>query len=529
MFKASRCVLQASLFRGSYINSSDFALSFPRMQINTHLLDAGLPELKDCKAAFHEDATLNSGKCFSLLQRGREVFTNIPGWQESEAMSNVVRSIAASRIQLVSDYYTPHTTGALLSSSTTGRPAVLMPKIARSQFIFNEASLALSTNVWSFTDVQQLDISCYLVAKLLESISHLHPRREAASVEADHLLPKSLKPLIEQTMKQIDQLIVLSEKAVVQHAEHHNSLRWLPIKLKLCKALTTIALDGNLNIAKDIITRAALQVEEWNKKKSLLSDSKHDLNLGMLMLMRAEISARIFNWTTSPKELIDNDVVQLFRQACDYYSGRFDDPLHHDAVMDLTQASRGAYTQEHTLSEDAVARDAYATCLLGYGNFLLSAPRTNPKEIIFPRGEMFTRNAFLTMPSGSDLIFDDCRSPVPLTIASTRKQSQESLDRALKINRALFPEHRNNAKAGWTLLSMACGFGDLRDYLYSTGLLGNAANVFREQYGEISEEMLHFERIQERLLNGIGSAKEAETRRHRIDVIKSELATYQQQ
>jgi hypothetical protein len=524
--KATRCFLQASLFQGSHINSSDFALSFPRMQLNTHLVDAGLPELKDCKAAFHDDASLNCGKCFSLLQRGREVFTNIPGWQDSEAMSNVVRSIAASRVQLVSDFYSPHTTGAL-SSSTSGRPATLMPKIARSEFIFNEASTALATDVWTITDVHQLDISCYLVAKLLESISHLHPRREAASVEADHLLPKALRPLMERTMKQIDQLAVLAEKAAAQHAEQHSSLRWLPIKLKLCKALATIALDGNLIIAKDLITKAALQVEEWGKKKSLLSDSKVDLNLGLLMLMRAEISARIFNWTTSPKELIDNDVVLLFRQACEFYSERFDDPLHHDGVMDLSQASRGGYTREHTVSDDVVARDSYTTCLLGYGNFLLSAPRTNPKEIIFPRGEVFTRNAFLTMPSGSDLIFDDCRSPVPLTIANTRKQSQESLDRALKINRALFPNHRNNAKAGWTLLSMACGFGDLRDYLYSTGLLGNAANVFREQYGEISEEMLHFERMQERLLNGIGSAKEAETRRHRIDVIKSELATYQ--
>lgn len=521
----SRLLRHAAILKGSYVNSSDFALAFPRMQLGTHLVDAGLPELKDCKAAFVEDASLNSGKCFDLLQRGREVFTNLPGWEQNESMSNVVRSIAASRIQLVAEYYRPVAAAAAADAS----PTQAMPKLWRSQFIFNEASMALTADVWTRSDVQQLDISCFLIARLLESLSHLHPRREAASVEADHLLPSSIKPLMERTLRHIDQLAVLADKAAAVHGEKHPSIKWIPVKVKLLKALATIAHDGNLILAKDLITKAALEVEEWGAKRTLISDRKTDSYLGLLMLMRAEVSARIFNWTTSPKEVVDQDVMLMFQRACEFYSERFDDPTHHDGIMDASQPSRGSYTIEQTASEDFVLRDSYTTCLLSYGNFLLSAPRTNPKEIIFPRGEMFTRNTFLTMPSGTDLIYDDCRSPVPLTISNARQQSQAALDRALKLNRSLFPNHRNNEKAGWTLLSMACGFGDLRDYLYATGLVGNASNVFREQYGDISEEMLHFERVHERLLNGMGSAKEAETRRHRIEVIKSELGTYVQQ
>lgn len=518
-------------FAGTLLNSSDFATQYPRMNLSTHLVDAGLPELKDCRSLYQASTDAHrSSKCFSLLNRAADVFANVPGWESNEQLGNVVRSIAAAKIQVALQQR-----GGLLgpigsvmrSGDNVGAVDTSFPKLQMSRFILRESSEALKAAKWTITDVNQIDIGSFLVGSLVESFARLYPRRDPGSVDRDRLVTVEQKPLLQFAMDHVTQLIRLADIAASTHGASHPSLKYVPVKLTVLKAIITVALDGNLATAQSLIMSAAGIVEEWGQKRHLLGDVNQDPILGILMLLNAEISARIFNWTGYQRnESVDNDVLLKFQQACEFYSGRFASPTEVDGIMNPKAESISTYTKGQTASEDLILRDHYSTCLLSFGNFLLSAPRSNPKETIFAKGEAFCRNAITTIASGTDMMFDDCRVPTLLKVQTARKQAEVAFDRALKINRMLLPDNKHNEKAGWMLMSMACCFGDLRDYLYATGLMSNATNTFREVYGELSEEHMFLLKLEERLLNGMGSAKEAETRRNRIAALSEERSTF---
>lgn len=506
MLRLSRRILSAAI----PLNSTDIAFQYPRMQLSTHLIDMNVPELKDCKALYREDPSQNVLRCLSLLQRGQDIFNNIPNWEKNEGMCNVVRSIIASRVQLVS---TP--------SPVTSR------KIRVAEYVLRETTAVIQNDLaWTRSDVNQLDISCFILGKFVESFCLVNPRRQPGSIDADRLITdKGQKALLTTAMSRLDELLKVANVAAETHGHEHKSVLWLPVRLTVLKAILTIPLDGNLNRSQELILDAAKTLEAWGKRKHVLHDLQQDPHIGLLFLLNAEISSRIFNWCQYPKEIVDEKVMFNFQQACEFYSNKFTTPTEEDGIMKLDAESRSTYTKQQTQSEDFIMREAYTTCLLSYGNFMLSNPRTNPKETIFPKGEVFTRNAILSVASGSDIIFDDCHRASPMSIAQSRKHCQAAFDRALKLNRLLHPDYKNNEKAGWLLLSMACGFGDLRDYLYATGLFSNATNVFRERYGDASDEMLYLLRLEERMLNGMGSSKEAETRRNKITSLLEERKT----
>ena len=524
-------MLRSSSVRRS-VWSAGFAFDYPRFTTATHLIDMNLPELKDCKALYHEDKFGNAGKCLSLLDRAHDIFQNIPDWNQNEQMSNVVRSITASKVELMS----------LLNVrplSDRGANGLLPPPMTtRAQstqvndWIVREvrsAALVTTGDAWTRSDVEQLDTSCYLMGKFVESFCLLHPRRDPGSLAADRLVCGADKELAVLALTKVKELQKLAELASQKHGATHKSLQWLPIKLLLLQAILTIPATGNLETSRKLIQDAGLRVEEWGSKKTLVADVSQEPELGLLMLFEAEMSSRVYNWMHFPKEVIDEGVVLLYQKACNFFSTKFDTAINHDAVMDGSAGSRPGSVKLDEMSaavRDYNLRDYYSMCLHSYGNFLLSAPRSDPKQAIFPKGETFNRNPLLNVASGSDIIFDDCKRPISLSIETCRKNSQQALDRALQINRLLLPEDRNNEKAGWMLLSMACGFGDLRDYLYATGLFSSASNAFLERYGETSEEMLFLLRLEERLLNGMGSAKESETRKNKISTILSERAKF---
>lgn len=517
---------------GSGLWGTSFAFDYPRFSTATHLIDMSLPELKDCKALYQEDKVANAGKCLSLLDRAHEIFKNIPNWEQNESMTNVVRSITASKVELMSLLQ-------VRPLSDRGVNGLLPPPMTtRAQstqvndWIVREirtTALRSTEDAWTRSDVEQLDTSCFLMGKFVESFCLLHPRRDPGSLAADRLVSGQDKELAMLALTKLQELHKLAELASEKHGATHKSLRWLPIKLLLLQAICTIPATGNLEVSRKLIQQAGLQVEEWGSKKTLVADVSQEPELGLLMLFEAEIASRVYNWMHFPKEVIDEGVVLLYQKACSFFSTKFDTAINHDAVMDGSVGSRpNAFKLDEASAavRDYNLRDYYSTCLHSYGNFLLSAPRADPTKAIFPKGETFTRNPLLNVASGSDMIFDDCKRPIALSIDTCRKNSQQALDRALQINRLLLPEDRNNEKAAWMLLSMACGFGDLRDYLYATGLLSSASTAFLERYGETSEEMLFLLRLEERLLNGMGSAKESETRKTKIHSILAERATY---
>eukprot|EP00331_Platyophrya_macrostoma_P035218 CAMPEP_0176459402 /NCGR_PEP_ID=MMETSP0127-20121128/33251_1 /TAXON_ID=938130 /ORGANISM="Platyophrya macrostoma, Strain WH" /LENGTH=530 /DNA_ID=CAMNT_0017850323 /DNA_START=100 /DNA_END=1692 /DNA_ORIENTATION=- len=515
----------ASTIGATYLNSSDFALQYPRFTITTHVADAGLPELKECRALYKEEPEANRKQCYALVERASDVFKNMNGWDESEAMTNVVRSVTAAKIQLAHEGK-----GGLVANPATSAASSQIPKLQLSLFTLRESFEALKASKWTHGDVAQIDIGCYLVGKFVESYAKLTPRRDPGSVDRDRLVPASDKPMLQTVMDQINVLLRLAAKAAETHGSHHHSLKYVPIKLTVLKAILTIALQGDLYKARDLISQACLLAESLlGGKASMLEDVTLDPITGILLLLQAEINARIFNWSHFPKEMVDEEVMLMFQRACEFYSGKFESTAANAGIMDVAVPSRANYSvpvDAETAPLDMVLREHYETCLLSYGNFLLSAPRSNPKETIFPKGESFTRNALIAIASGSDMIFDECQAAKSLPIATARKQSEAALDRALKLNRKLLPEKRHNEKAGWALLSLACCFGDLRDYLYATGLMSNATNTFRDVYGENSEEQLFLLKLEERLLNGMGSAKESETRLHKIKAIEEERLAY---
>jgi hypothetical protein len=284
----------------------------------------------------------------------------------------------------------------------------------------------------------------------------------------------------------------------------------------MLKAILNLPLTGDLwKSSLELQSMLDYLFQRNNAKNSGYNLLKQDFEytmddeLGLVSLMDAEVLARRFGWCRYPEPIMDKTIADRYKAATVHFSSRFErvspsnDYMHFNKMEDDTELDRWY-------------RESYTTTMTSYANFLLSIPREEPNGVFGDR-ELFMISRFQYVALGGEgpQPPTECEEPLKYSLGQTQKNANTALDNCLKMNRALFPDDKMNPKAGWILLALGCSFGDMRDYMYATGLLNSAKNTFFECYGEYSEEYLHLLQVEERMFRGLGSTEEAETRKRR--------------
>ncbi|RNF06677.1 hypothetical protein TraAM80_03622 [Trypanosoma rangeli] len=518
----------------NFVHATDLAFYFPRFQPRAHLRPHGIPELQDAVALLQPagDALQRRwskprgmgaaewGKCrdkaLGLLFRGEEIMENVGGLKNF-ATADILRSTAAVKFELLNGV--EH----LPRSDCAKRCDVYRSILKQASYLlfFNDS--------WDKSDVQQIDTACVIVAHFVRAFCALyqmpfHAKQEdgvkkkygnisAWSVEMDEVNENGEKFLTSSmVMDRIEELLKLSRKAAETHAEKNPELRWHVPKLLLLKGVFTIPLTGHLGHAQECINESAkLVYESLRRKQPILDDilpHKQEPELGLFMLAQAEMTARVFDWSVGPNK-VDKSVIEMFEAAAKFYSSPCNTSLEADGIMSADG-----------IEERRFETDAYISCLLSYANFLLNAPRppgTSRRDFpVFMPKQLFTMSPISIVSTSSDTIFTDVQNPVTMSVDVVRRRTGETLERALKLNRILYPDHKQNPKAGWTLLAMASLYADMRDYLYATGLFSSAEKALVENYGNYSLERLLALKLRYEFLAGVGSDQEAKTVAHEV-------------
>ncbi|ORC93353.1 uncharacterized protein TM35_000012300 [Trypanosoma theileri] len=517
----------------NFVHATDMAFYFPRFQPRVHLQTHGIPELKDALALLQPNTTgserrwrkpqsmseeewkKSRDKALMLLARGEEIMENVGGVNNAST-ADILRPLYAIKFELLS-----------------GVEHLPRPEYAHHvnvyRLILKQAGRLLYFNdTWNKSDIHHIDTACVIVAHFVRAFCALNQKpfhikkgnenkdksnkssewsmKVGGSGNNDDVLTLSL------VMERIDELLQLCRNTVVNQDKVDNGFRWYVPKLLLLKGILTIPLTGNLEHAREYIDEAAKIVYEFLRRKQPILDGlvprKQEPELGLFMLAQAEIAARIFDWSVGINE-VDKDVLEKFEAAAKFYSAPYNTTLDADGIM----------STEH-LDERKFEVDAYTSCMLSYGTFLLNAPRpsgvsSRDSPVFLPK-QIFSMSPIATVETSSNLIFADVHRLVPMTVDVTRKRTGESLERALQLNRAMYPNHKQNPKAGWILLAMASLYADMRDYLYATGLFASAEKTLVENYGNNSLERLFALTLRYEFLAGVGSEQEAKTAGHEV-------------
>ncbi|RNF14919.1 uncharacterized protein Tco025E_05675 [Trypanosoma conorhini] len=518
----------------NFVHAADLAFYFPRFQPRAHLRPQGIPELRDAVALLQpaegapqrrwsKPSAMGAqewGRCrdkaLGLLLRGEEIMENVGGLKNS-ATADILRATSAVKFELLNGV--EHLPRSDYAKRCDVYRSIL--KQAGRLLFFNDS--------WDKSDVLQIDTACVIVAHFVRAFCALHQRpfhakqedgvkkkygnisawsmvMDEANGSGETLLTLSM------VMDRIDELLKLSRKASETHAEKNPELRWHAPKLLLLKGILTIPLTGHLGRAQEHINESAKLVYEFLRRKQPILDGilarKQEPELGLFMLAQAEMAARVFDWSVGPNE-VDKSVMEMFEAAAKFYSSPCNTSLEADGIMSADGMEGRRFET-----------DAYTSCLLSYATFLLNAPRppgtARRDSPVFMPKQLFTLSPISSVSTSSDLIFADLQQPAAMTIDVVRRRTGETLERALELNRALNPEHKQNPKAGWTLLAMASLYADMRDYLYATGLFASAEKTLAENYGNDSLERLLALKLRYEFLAGVGSDQEAKTAAHEV-------------
>lgn len=547
----------------------DMAFYYPRFRPSTHITTAGIPELTDAVALMDKTAAaprwssvsalcLEKGdgpgasaaqrdvsKSLTLLERGIDIL-NSAGGPSNPSMGQLLCPLYATRFELLNS--PEHEPRCDYATRCHVQKSILQ----------QAGQLIFYGNTWDETDLKQLDTACVIMAHFIKAFCALHPRpfhpspsaastpSSSASDTATVAMIKS-KPsavttaghtsgsadaaqgifaaqqwtlplagsdvlTLEMVMARLTELTQCCAAACRTHGSQHPELRWLEPKLTLLKALLTIPLTGHLLHAQQYIDTATKQVHEFTQRSNLFLDGlkprTQEAELGLYMLLQAEMAARIFNWCL-PQGQVDGSVMEAYSDATEFYANPFNTAIEADGIM-----------SEKNLHERRFETDAYACCLRSFASFLLGAPRpkaTSTRDSpVFLSHQLFSLNPLTSVATSSHYIFSDVKETVELPLDLCRRRTGESLDRALQLNRRLYPEHRMNGSAAWTLLTMACMYADTRDYLYATGLFETASKAFAYTYGSASMERVFLLKLRYEFLAGVGSEQEAKTASHEV-------------
>lgn len=473
----------SSLLRGAlvtpFVRAADAALYFPRYHPAEHL-STMLPELKTAKELLLQPAAAveHGEAALSALVRSQEIFENLQ--QQAPAMAKELRFVVASKFRLIE------------SSATagTGNPLKIInsPNGPHAQIV-RDASHVLAITAWEPNDAQ-FDAMCVVLAAFVKSLAQL---RRTATFADDGVVAYTPdeKSAIANALTWCKQLQghTLREKSGFALKRHLPALR-------VIEALLLLAVDGgNMPKSLDIVKSAGQLASDF-------APQQH----GLFGAMQAEFSARQWDWQFGPG-FVDEHVASAMKGAHQHYSALFGHPSYPDDRRDPIESVQGF--------EDL--RDNFATALITAAQFYLHAPHEKPGDDWMPP-ELLSYSPIMILPAGSTLVRESSVK-LPLPHSEATRQALHLSERALKVNRSLFPDQRDNLKAAEILRTMGVAYADLQDYLYATGMWNNAKRIYDRHYGPHSRESMDTMRLLERFQRKVGSTKEADATKHQMEGI----------
>lgn len=250
-------------------------------------------------------------------------------------------------------------------------------------------------------------------------------------------------------------------------------------------------------------------VEMLANSQALLSSIDRS-DQGLLTVLRANVVQRAVGgiWGV---DAFDEEITHHFDRALATFHTKFDFELPEQCLQMPRQPDTDGF------------RDAYASVLDAYSNFYLSFSRVNQ---VLPPWVFHQYAPALSMPMlplSDPFTTRYSTSKVTCTARRTLGTAQTMSERALKINRVIFPDRRDNLKSAMHLATMALVYAEARDYLHCSGLFNSAMRVVESNYGRGSEEVLDLLKVMEAFQRSIGSPKEAEATRHKVEAMRRDL------
>jgi hypothetical protein len=479
-----RSISRLSMMWGANLEqASDVAFVYPRFTPETHVSPI-LPELKEGKAFLAGGNIDGAVRAFS---RAQDVLQSVPS--TVPGMTREKRCVVAAK-------------GALLLSHE-GTSLVRLNTNVQKMLLRETSEVLAATKDWDRTDLASFDATCMLLSmNLYCSNTLLHAKKCRGQNQVLDSSDGATIPFTE-IFEQISELSKLAEKLgeVATHPGVKRSLRRTAPRLRLLEALACIPATGDLGravaLARDASHVCSQQTLIGNHESENLKDGDIE-EMGIFSIMQASLLERHANGRWGPNSMDEESFIQLSR-AIGFYEALFQD-IYNRRGGDLAIDMEGKIP----------LRDAYSTTLLAAAQLYMNVVREDPKETFFSHHLIHTSPVWtLPLPLGAPDPTSDITQRHKIHPGTCKAVCQKYLERALKINRKLYPENRSNMKAAYILRALAMVYAELKDYLFASGLFRSAESAIITSCGEFSYERLELLHSQEIFQRKIGSINEA--------------------
>lgn len=478
MFRRTFCSA-AVMVPERFTQASDLLLCYPRFSIASHVSDA-LPELIEAKAALLSP-TPNIDAAIPKLHRADEVFANVPSNPQVE---KIRRAVTAAKCLALKHVDTSVQIGGVRQFCDVDMT------------ILNDVSSALSLEDWDRHDLGVFDSTCVLLSAYVRSVSTLfHAQKLGGNAPDPKELPPSVMPVSAalKLAKELEACALQFAKAT-SDPEISQTCKQAADRLLGLQAVLLMTVDGELISPTGMMKQAA------NRASGRLLSDDGNPEIGLYLTLHAQMRERLsgFNWGSYAFEA---ETYESVEQVISNFHRQFKDPM----TQNKTHGDIAIVMQGNTHF-----RDCYSVCLLGIAQLYQRCPREHANEVIFPR-YLLSNSLVDIMPVGapSHTFQKDRVNKREIAPDAHRKIPQLYLERALKINRALYPDDRKNATAAYILRGLATIYSEMRDYLYASGLFESADDAYVANFGENSYERLELLHLREDFQRRIGSTNEA--------------------
>jgi hypothetical protein len=230
--------------------------------------------------------------------------------------------------------------------------------------------------------------------------------------------------------------------------------------------------------------------------------------------VKCEIMVRAYGHAWG-RDAVDSEVEAAYHRLQDWFTQHFE-----------PNKPEGAATMDAT--RRILLRDGYSMFLLSFASMYQELPRMDPNDQSFAPGTRLSTSPFVHVPCAATdpaqiVRLKTTGTCLPCGTQRARKLATAYADRALRVNRKIFPTARNNSRAAAALRSLGVCFTDVRDYLYASGMFNSAERAFEELYGRVSEENIELLQLTHRMQVVLKNDREAEATFHKLQAIQAEF------
>ena len=223
-----------------------------------------------------------------------------------------------------------------------------------------------------------------------------------------------------------------------------------------------------------------------------------------------------------------NELIKICATELDYYcklssmpAGYTSKTVINKLSMNMENLERKAMSSnpDYTLKKQRLILQEYIAGLVSYAQILLTIVPADPDELFIPNfliSSSYIHYSYHSMYANKT-VFDKLKSNDHFKIKSKeiKEKAQRALQQALKLNRQLYSE-KDNPSAFLIIRLLAIVYCELRDYLYTTGLIQSLEDDILRWYGEHSLERLELLYIKFEFQKRIRSKKEFEVTSRQI-------------